>query len=146
MPFVSVTRLRLRSVRFAPRFARHTLRTLRQVRRAEGFIGGALLADRGLTFWTVTIWRDRADMRGYMASGAHLKAMPFLPVWCDEASIAHWDQPGGDVPSWRECDARMRADGHPSKVLDPSAAHADLSYRRVRPFPEAAIRPAARVR
>ena len=50
MPFASITRLRLRSRRFLPGFAFHTWRSMRQVRRAEGFLSGAVLADRQLTF------------------------------------------------------------------------------------------------
>ena len=46
MPFVSLTRLRIRSLRFVPLFAFHTLRANRQVQRAPGFLAGALLADR----------------------------------------------------------------------------------------------------
>lgn len=54
MPFVSIMRLRVRSVRFLPGFALHTLRSIRQVRHAPGFRGGSLLADRAWTFWTMT--------------------------------------------------------------------------------------------
>ena len=92
MAFVSITRLRIRSWRFMPLFAVHTLRTLTQTRQADGFIGGSLLADRKRTFWTMTLWRDQADMKRYMTNGAHLKAMPHLLDWCDEASVVHWAQ------------------------------------------------------
>ena len=140
MPFVSVTRFRLRSFRFIPSFVRHTLATVDQIRRSNGFIEGSLLADRRLAFWTVTIWRDGMDMRGYMTGGAHLRAMPLLIDWCDEASIVHWQQPGGDVPGWRDCDARMRVEGRPSKLRHSSAVHRELAYRAPRSSPTVAIR------
>lgn len=146
MPFVSVTRFRLRSVRFMPSFVRHTLRTVGQVRLSEGFIQGSLLADRRLAFWTMTAWRDQKDMRGYMTGGSHLEAMPLLMDWCDEASLVHWQRSGDGAPSWRDCDTRMRTEGRPSKLLHPSAAHANLAFRLPRLWSTLDIRPSARRR
>ncbi|HXH16243.1 MAG TPA: hypothetical protein VNJ10_08945 [Sphingomonas sp.] len=129
MAFVSITRLRLRSLRFLPQFVVHALSTTAQIRRAAGFVGGELLPDRQLTFWTMTMWHYQADMRRYIVNGAHLKVMPKLMHWCDEASIVHWDQDARDLPSWDEADRRMRGEGRPSKVRHPTPHHADLSYR-----------------
>ena len=128
MTFVSITRLRIRSPRFMPRFVLHTWRTLRQIRQAPGYIDGSLLADRKRTFWTMTLWQDQAAMRAYMTSGAHLKAMPMLLGWCDEASVVHWTQDDAVAPNWGEADRRMRTEGRPSKVRHPAGNHADLSF------------------
>lgn len=128
MVFVSITRLRIRSWRFMPGFAIAAMRTRAQVSRAEGFLAGSLLPDRERTFWTMTMWRDQAAMRAYMTSGAHLKAMPKLMNWCNEASIVHWEQDDALLPDWTEADRRMRAEGRPSKVSLPSSRHRDLSY------------------
>jgi hypothetical protein len=128
MVFVSITRLRIRSWRFMPRFMVHTLGTLRQCRGADGFMGGSLLPDRTRTFWTMTLWQDHAAMRAYIVSGSHLKAMPLLLGWCDEASVVHWTQEEAAAPGWAEADRRMRAEGRPSKVRHPAAHHADLSF------------------
>lgn len=132
MIFVSLTRLRLRSVRYLPLFTIYTLRSLRQVKKAPGFQSGALLPDRSWTFWTLTAWEDAESMRRYMVSGAHKTAMPHLMHWCDEASVAHWEQEGSVLPSWEEADRRMRESGRPSKVNHPSPEHAGLDYRRPR--------------
>ncbi len=132
MTFVSLTRLRIRSVRFVPLFVLHTLRSLRQVKRAPGFQTGALLADRSWTFWTMTAWDSQESMRQYMTSGSHKRAMPHLLDWCDEASVAHWTQPETILPSWTEADRRMREGGRISKVRNPSPRHATLSYRTPR--------------
>ena len=129
MTFVSITRLRVRSLRFMPAFAVDALRTSSQVRGAAGFVAGSLLPDRVFTFWTMTLWNAQADMRRYMTNGSHLKAMPKLLHWCDEASIVHWDQETAELPRWEEADRRMRTEGRPSKVLHPSVKHGDLSYR-----------------
>lgn len=143
MPFVSVTRLRLRSVRFLPRFVVHTLRSIRQVKHAQGFLGGSLLPDRSWTFWTMTAWDSRDSMRAIMVSGSHRTAMPFLLDWCDEASVTHWDQDTDALPPWTEADRRMRESGRPSKVRNPSPEHAALAFRAPRTIGGGPIRPAA---
>jgi heme-degrading monooxygenase HmoA len=143
MPFVSVTRLRLRSVRFLPFFAAYTLRSLSQVKKAPGFRGGSLLPDRSWTFWTMTTWDDQESMRRFMTSGSHRAAMPHLLDWCDEASVVHWNQPENALPSWSDADRRMRKSGRASKVRFPSAAHATLSYRTPRVTGGGLIRPAS---
>ena len=129
MPFVSVTRLRIRSARFLPPFALHTFRSLGQVKNAPGFRGGSILADRSWTFWTLTTWDSRESMRRYMTAGAHREAMPHLLHWCDEASVTHWDQVESSLPTWPEADRRMRESGRISKVKFPSSAHTTLGYR-----------------
>src|SRR5271165_4113929 len=132
MSFISLTRLRIRSFRFLLSFALHTWRSSKQVKRAPGFLTGALLPDRSWTFWTMTAWEDQESMRQYMVSGSHKAAMSHLLEWCDEASVAHWAQQDSSLPSWAEADRRMRKDGRPSKVRCPSPQHADLSYRAPR--------------
>jgi hypothetical protein len=142
MSFVSVTRLRIRSTRFMPFFAVHTLRSISQVKHAPGFKGGALLADRSWTFWTLTIWDSQDSMRRFMTSGSHRAVMPHLLHWCDEASVVHWDQPEDDLPPWSEADKRMRESGRASKVKFPSSCHANLTYRAPRMTTGGPIRPA----
>jgi heme-degrading monooxygenase HmoA len=129
MTFVSLTRLRIRSIRFLPLFAVYAVRSRMQVQKSTGFKADALLADRGFTFWTLTAWDSQEDMRAFMTSGAHKSAMPYLMRWCDEASVAHWTQPDPTLPTWAEADRRMRETGRPSKVLHPSPEHAGLDYR-----------------
>jgi heme-degrading monooxygenase HmoA len=140
--FVSVTRLRIRSLRFLPRFALYAVRSLRQCKRMPGFRDGSLLADRKLTFWTMTRWQDQSAMRAYMSSGAHLKAMPLLLHWCDEASVVHWMQEDAARPDWEEADGRMRTQGRPSKVRHPSPDHASLGFAAPRTAGAVPITPA----
>ena len=128
MSFVSITRLRIRSVRFLPSFAMHTSRSIKQVKWSPGFKGGSLLVDRRWTFWTMTVWDGQENMRRYMTSDSHREAMPHLLDWCDEASVVHWDQAGDDPPAWNEAYRRMCESGRVSKVRFPSARHATLSY------------------
>ena len=129
MFFISVTRLRLRSVRFLPVFAFHAMRTTAEVRAASGFRGGSLLPDRQWAFWTMTAWDSLDAMRLYMTTGSHKAAMPNLSRWCDEASVVYWDHQQDELPSWPEADRRMRENGRASRLRYPSSNHATLAYR-----------------
>jgi hypothetical protein len=80
-------------------------------------------------------------MRAYMMSGAHRKAMPRLAHWCDEASVVHWEQTGGVLPSWTEAAERMRKDGRPSRVRHPSPHHEGLNFSPPRVTTAAPIAP-----
>jgi hypothetical protein len=142
MPFIGVTRLKLRSIRFLPPFAIAALRIVRQVGKAPGFLGGSLLTDRAWTFWTMTAWDSQETMRRFMTTGSHGAAMPRLLDWCDEASVVHWAEPGETLPSWPEADKRMRESGRPSKVRNPSLRHATLSYEPPRTARARPIQPA----
>ncbi len=136
--FVSVTRLRLRSIGFLPAFAWHTWASRRQLRRAAGFVGGQLAAEGARGFWTVTGWTDEAAMRRYRNTSAHQRAMPRLLHWCDEASVAHWEQEDPALPGPAESLDRMVREGRLSKVRHPSAAHAAGLIAPARRLPRAA--------
>ena len=142
MFFVSITRLRLRALHFLPGFFLHAMRANAQLRKAPGFQGGALLADRRRTFWTMSIWDSPDSMRAYILSGSHKAAMPRLLNWCDEASLVHWDQPDAQLPSWQEADRRMRQAGRTSKVRHPSHDHAAMTFAPPRATAGAPIPPA----
>ena len=139
MPFISVTRLKVRSVRFLPSFVIHTLRSVRQVKEAQGFRDGALLIDRHWTFWTMTSWDNQDNVRSFMRAGSHWKAMPHLLDWCDEATVVHWDQSETGLPSWPDASQRMRESGRPSKVRFPSPHHGTLSFPSPRVIAGASI-------
>lgn len=128
MPSISLTRLRLRAWRYLPPFLPLAIRSTRQARSAPGYRTGALLADRHLAFWTLTIWDDEAAMRAYQLGGAHRIAMSKLADWCDEASVARWESLDDRLPDWAEADRRMRDTGRPSKVRYPTPAHATLTF------------------
>lgn len=124
MPLASLTRLRLRSLRFAPLLFWRAMRSLHQARRADGCLAADARTIRGRVFWTRTVWRDPAAMRAFMTGGAHVGAMRRLPHWCDEAAVVHWEQTSSALPDWSEGEAHMRAEGRTSHVRHPSPAHA----------------------
>lgn len=133
MAFISVTRLRLRSVRYLPAFLWNTFRINRQTVRSQGFLAGSLLRDAKWTFWTQTVWNDKAAMQAYRNSGAHKKSMAHFPTWCDEGSVVHWEQDMAALVDWSEAHRRMKQEGRQSRVNHPSPDH---QSRRIPP-PEA---------
>ena len=137
MTLVSATRLRVRSVWTLPVFFLRTMQTGRQARVHPGSLAVAILNDTDRTFWTCSVWQDASAMRDYMLAGAHKEAMRKLAGWCDEASAVHWEQEAAGLPPWDEVHRRMQADGHPSRVAHPSAAH---QAWRVRPPDPARVR------
>ena len=122
MPFVSITRLRVRSFRYLPVFLIGAFRSARQAKNAAGNLAVSLLSDSNFTFWTRTLWSNERSMRAFMLVGAHRRIMPRLLQWCDEAAVAHWLQESPEAPSWQEAYRRLQQEGRASKVDHPSAA------------------------
>jgi heme-degrading monooxygenase HmoA len=79
MPFVSITRLRVRRWRYLPQFLFQSIRDARQAGRAAGNLTVSVLRDTGHAFWTRTVWRDEEAMRSFMQSGVHRRIMANLP-------------------------------------------------------------------
>ena len=57
MPFVSITRLRVRRWRYVPQFLIQSIREARQAKRSAGSISVSVLRDIDRAFWTRTVWR-----------------------------------------------------------------------------------------
>jgi heme-degrading monooxygenase HmoA len=131
MVFVSVTRLRLRKLRFLPGFTWFAIRSSTHSKRADGNLQTVTIKDRGLVFWTITLWKDQEAMRAFRNSGDHKTAMPKLTGWCDEATYVHWEQSDNTVPDLKTAYDRLVAEGVVSKVRYPSVTNAT----RVFPIP-----------
>ena len=128
MPTVSITRLRVRKLRYLLSFLVWAVRATRQARRAPGNISVGLLRDRNNTYWTKTVWKDDASMNAFMMSEPHRAAMPKLLEWCDEASLVRWSQDGVEPPLWTDAHRRLEAEGRLSKVNHPTEAHRRLKF------------------
>jgi hypothetical protein len=128
---VSVTRFRLRSLRFLPFFVLHANRAIAQIRKSDGFLAGAVRRDADLAFWTMTVWRDERAMRAYGASGAHRKAAPHLAEWGAEASVGHWTQAGRELPEWPEAVRRLREEGRPLVLRHAAPSEAPFAESRM---------------
>jgi len=130
--FASVTRVRVRSVRYLPAFVWQIFLSQRQVMRAPGFCGGRLLADAGRTFWTLTVWESDQAMKAFRGSAAHAKVMPRLAEWCDEAANAHWTASADTVPLWPEAHKHLTEEGRLSPVAHPSPGHEARAFPKPR--------------
>ena len=122
MVFVSVTRVRPRSLRFLLVVILHSWRSRHQFRGTRGFIGGYLASGPRFGMWTVTVWEDEQSMREYRNTGAHLKAMPKLIDACAEASFVHWTTDDRSIPSPQLISQKMKQ-GRTSKLRHPSSEH-----------------------
>ena len=132
MPFVSITRLRVRSWHYLPQFLIQSIRAARQAGRAAGKITVSVLRDADRAFWTRTVWSDEAAMRSFMQSGVHRRIMARLPEWCNEAALVHWVQDDKEPPSWVEAHRRLELEGRRSRVNHPTAAQRRFEIREPR--------------
>jgi Domain of unknown function (DUF3291) len=119
--FISVTRLRLRSIWYLPLFAFQAGRSRKQAEASRGCLGARVRKSQGLAFWTLTFWQDAQCMHEFRAQPPHSKVMPKLAQWCDEAAVAHWAQVSEDFPDWKSASERLRTTGRLLRVLRPSA-------------------------
>lgn len=69
-------------------------------------------------------------MKAFRNSGAHLKAMPRLAEWCDEATYVHWSQDSDAAPELKLSFERLVKDGIVSRVTNPSVKHAAKNFER----------------
>ena len=134
-------------MRFMPAFLWSTFLSQRQVERAPGFFGGRLLADAGMTFWTLTVWENEQAMKRFRGSGVHARVMSRLPEWCNEAAYAHWVATADSIPTWDEAHERLVAEGRLSRVAHPTDNHSSRRFARprVKPLIGADLKPAGTV-
>jgi hypothetical protein len=132
MPFISVTRLRVRSVFSLLKFILANEASVKELRKTKGFLGGKELTDKHLTFWTLTMWTDEASMRVFRNSLPHRKAMQKLPFWCCEASYFHWTQQEAVLPPWSVASQKLFQEGKLTKVRKPSAHQLNQTFPSIK--------------
>ena len=106
--------------------------SVKSLLQSNGFIKGNELIDKGLTFWTITLWEDEMAMRAFRNSTAHRNAMQNLPKWCDEASYHHWIQDNDQLPDWKLASEKLFKEGKLSKVRNPSKAQTLQQFPPIR--------------
>jgi hypothetical protein len=128
MYFISVTRLRIRSVIYLPGFLLANEASIRSIKKVSGFISGAELLDKRLTFWTATVWESDAAMKYFRNNEPHKTAMRKLPNWCSEGAYVHWMQEGPLIPDWDFIYKKLMTEGKLTKIKHPSAQQPDMNY------------------
>ena len=122
MPFISVTRLRVKSLFFLFSFIRANEASVKELKSSTSLLMGKELIDKKLTFWTITLWEDEESMKRFRGSLSHRNAMQNLPKWCSEASYNHWVQEENECPNWTTISDKLYSEGKLSKVRNPSNA------------------------
>ena len=132
MPFVSVTRLRVKSMLYFIQFMRANEASVKVLKSSAGLIKGKELIDKHLTFWTVTLWENEASMKEFRGSSSHRNAMQHLPLWCNEASYHHWIQEENEYPDWKTIAEKLFTEGRLSKVRNPSKAQTENRFPTIK--------------
>ncbi len=132
MPFVSVTRLRVKSFIYLIPFMRSNEASVNELKKSQGLIMGKELIDKNFTFWTLTIWESEESMKSFRNSSSHRDAMKNLPNWCDEASYHHWIQDESNLPNWNVVAEKLFAEGKLSKVRNPSKAQIENKFPAIK--------------
>jgi len=63
MPFISLTRLRVKSIFYLVSFFRANESSVKEIMSSDGLIQAKELLDKNLTFWTLTMWEDEHYMK-----------------------------------------------------------------------------------
>ncbi|MRG87183.1 DUF3291 domain-containing protein [Salinibacillus xinjiangensis] len=103
--FISVTRLHVKGKRKLPSFFWHTYKSIIQSKKAKGLLHSSFEKEGRETFWTLTVWESKDDMKKYRNNGNHLKAMKISRNIADELQYINWE--GDQNPSWKECMERL---------------------------------------
>lgn len=129
MPFIVVTRLRLRDPAFFDDFFAGAVAAFEQATAAEGNLGADVLAEPNNIYWTRTVWQGRDPMGRFVGSDPHLSIMDHLDEWCDEATFVDWEQASAELPDWQDGYERLVSGGHVASLTHGTDAH------RTRDFP-----------
>jgi len=111
------SRLPLKLHRSIPGFLRDTLEIRRQLAETPGLVGYALNAQLARkTFWTFSVWNDRASLDAFAVSDPHRRIIQRLQPRMDHTRFAFFEIPGSDLPmTWDQMTAPVR---HPDDQTD----------------------------
>ena len=135
MPYLSITRLKLKSPLLLLPFLLKTEQVIHQIKTSPGFLQGKLLATLDLSMWTATLWVSEADLRSFYQEGAHRHAMKKLSLWASEATSGHSSVTTDMIPSWEEMRIQLGNTGRFHSLQQPSVHH----LRQVIPPPTPTI-------
>jgi hypothetical protein len=128
MAVMVVTRLRLRDPALFDEFFGAAVAVAQQATATEGCLGESALADAHNVYWTITGWKDREVMAGFVRAEPHLATMARLDDWCDEASFADWEQTAEELPDWKTCHDHLIKEGQAATLTHATAANASLAF------------------
>jgi hypothetical protein len=104
--YVSITGLRVTSLRTLVPFWWHAIRSMAQAQRAPGNLKAQARIVQGVHH-TLTVWVDQHAMRAFLVSGAHRQAMrAFRSIGTGRVLGFETNQP----PDWDTCLRLWRSD------------------------------------
>lgn len=103
------SRLPLTAYRSVPGFLRDAIRIRRQLAHTAGLVGNALDAHLAAkTFWTYSVWVDRASLADFARSEPHHHIIERLKPKMDESLFRYFPIAGSDVSlPWDQVRARL---------------------------------------
>ena len=103
------SRLPLRHYRSIPGFLWDAIAIRRQLATAPGLVGYALDAQLSKrTFWTFSVWKDRAELDAFAAANPHEAIITRLRPLLGETRFEFFPLPGKDLPmTWQQMKAPL---------------------------------------
>ncbi|MEP2025676.1 MAG: hypothetical protein ABJH98_04220 [Reichenbachiella sp.] len=107
--YVSITRLKLKSIWLLPRFARQSNKAAQQAKAAPGNLKVKLSNRWFRYFYTITHWNSKQAMQQFMINGDHKEAMQHWNKYASEVKAHGYetDQP----PNWKDARLIMENEG-----------------------------------
>ena len=103
--YVSITGLRIDSLRYLLCFWWHAFRSMAQAKRSEGIVSAEAKTINGIHH-TMTIWESETAMRRFLYRGTHRRAVKAFPEIASGKTFGFWTDhpPGWDQVHriWRE--------------------------------------------
>jgi quinol monooxygenase YgiN len=105
------SRLPLRRRRSIPGFLRDAMAIRRQLAGADGLVGYALNAQLARkTFWTFSIWEDKASLDAFAASDPHRAIIRRLQPLMGQTRFEFFQLPGSELPlTWDQMKSSVRS-------------------------------------
>jgi len=123
MPYLSMTRLKLKSPGYLPSFLVHNGQIVKEIRVSDGFLKGKQGVTLDLSMWTTTLWDSYTNLQKFYRSGSHRKVMSQIDVWSSEAVSGHREVHSFDLPSWKSVGVLLAESGHFVNLEEPSLKH-----------------------
>jgi hypothetical protein len=116
----AATYLPLSRWRYLLAFSRMASRVARQLEHTPGVVWFSIQAEYGRrTFWTLSVWTGRDEMRKFLPVEPHASAMKRFSVWgAPEAKFIDWDAPSIWV-TWTEAYRQLGRTAKPGRVIAP---------------------------
>lgn len=102
----AITQIRLKSIFKLPKFMFVSNLIFKQAKNAPGN-KGMKSSNKGLQFFTLTLWDDEKSLMDFMLSGNHREAMKVIRDYSNDYGSARWETIS--MPSWDEAYSELNS-------------------------------------